>query len=116
MMKSDELKQLSHGATIKKKQKKRTIELNEKIRECTKTFNETRDVGQFLNEITWDQNFEDFFYKPGNSEHASEDDEIIPNDFNAKSNFKSSRAHRAVPEKRRKTIDDKIHAKRQKIA
>lgn len=87
-LRSDELEQVDGGSMLmsKCKPKRKMTLLNKKIKKATKKFNKKKDVETFLNNITFNENLPNLFWKSG-SKYDDEDEEIIPNTFNAMNDF-----------------------------
>lgn len=101
MDKTDELNQHSLGLMFKTKNGSDEINgLNKKIEEATKIFHKERDVARFLRNVTFGDKLEVFFkeriYFDGVDDYnfdedsgfeENEEEDFIPNDFNAISIF-----------------------------
>lgn len=87
-MRSDELRKASKGHIPKTKRNRAMKKLNQKIKKCTKYFKKTGNVTRFLKKVTFLENVESY-YQIRISYDTDEDDEIIPNNLNDKSNFRA---------------------------
>lgn len=88
MLKSDELEQVVAGLIVKCKRKRKTIRMNKDIEEATIVFDETEDVESFLNTVTFRKKWSEFFGISGSFYDNEFAEEVIPNDFNKKNNFR----------------------------
>lgn len=118
MLKSDELEQVVAGAMLKTRRKKRTIILNQKIKDATDLFNESKNVEAFLKNVTYNEDIESFFHKDGDgdvfNDVGSEDYDIIPNDYNVMSDFRLAHPRVVVTEKRKTSCEVVGNPKKQK--
>lgn len=101
MDKSDELIKSSKGKMIPTYKRQDTIRLDSKIEMATKLFDQTQDVGAFLENVTYEENLELFFndHFDIKSVYDEADDDVIPNAFNIESNFRQQLPRQAVNRK-----------------
>lgn len=104
MLKSDELEQVVLGLMSNRK-KKETIRLNEKIKRATELFDETRDLEQFLDNVTFNDDLSNIYnLRESVHDDLDEYDEIIPNDYNEQTEFRKKHQRKAVKRKASSTI------------
>lgn len=100
MLKSDELEQTKAGL-LPNRPCKKVAEFNEKVIRVTERFEETEDVEDFLDEITFDDDLATIFDVDLTSFDDSEQGGMIPNHSNKLSEFRKSHLRSAAVSKKR---------------
>lgn len=115
MNKSDELNKVALGHMVITTRKRKMKNLNKKIKLATKIFDRTADVKEFLKNVTFNENLESYFkQRIDNTDSDDDDDEIIPNNFNIKCDFRKKYSRETKKRKSTADVDDESKKKKQK--